>query len=298
MLLKLVPANTTINFVRYGKVLSILSFLAVVAIAGLLLTKGLNMGIDFTGGIVMELRTEKKAPISQFRDIITKEKFGNVSIQSFGSENDVMIRFQVSEDKKQVKVIEDVKILIMQNIDDKIDYRKIDYVGPQVGKELIRSGIMAMSFALLAMMMYLWIRFDFQYGVGGVITLFHDAVIVVGFFILSGLEFNLTSLAAVLTTIGYSINDTVVTYDRIRENLRKYRKKSMSEIINLSVNATLSRTILTSGTTILAVLCLVMFGGEVLKGFSLAILVGVVVGTYSSVYVATLPLLYIKITNE
>jgi preprotein translocase subunit SecF len=288
--LRLIPATPKLRFVRYKMPALICSLLCILGSFGLLATKGLNLGIDFRGGLVMEIRvSETAAPLSTLRGLLADPQFGEVSLQDVGlpenGQHTVMIRLQAEEGKQDV-VITRVKNLFTQTLATPVEYRKIDYVGPQVGSELLRGGILSLALACTGILLYIWFRFEWQFGVGGILALFHDSVLTMGFFSLTGLEFNLTSVAALLTIIGYSINDSVVIYDRIRENLRRYKKLPLSELLDLSINETLSRTILTGGSTLLALVALAMFGGPVLYSFSLSMLFGVLVGTYSSIYIS------------
>jgi len=283
--LKLIPSETHINFVRYRYVALMLSIVLLLASVSMLATRGLNLGIDFAGGILLEVRTSEQADLAQLRELLSSSDWGEVSLQSFGHEHDVLIRVETSDEAEQAPLVNTIK-QVLQGYDANIEFRKIDYVGPTVGRELIESGVTALVVAIAAMMLYIWFRFEWQFGLGGIIALLHDAMLMMGFYVLTGFEFGLTSIAAILTVIGYSINDSVVIYDRIRENLRKYKKMPMPDLINKSLNETLSRTIVTALTTILAALALALFGGEVIAGFSYALVTGVVVGTYSSVYIA------------
>lgn len=292
-----ISQNVNFDFIGKKWVGFLISFIIVIGTIISVSTKGLNFGIDFTGGIVMEVRTPEKADLASFRKVFSDNGYSGVSLQNFGADNDVMIRFQAKEDENQAKVIEGVKNLLDKNF-AKIEYRKIDYVGPQVGKELVKKGVLALVVSLAGMMVYLWFRFNWQYGIGGIAALIHDTIATIGFYSITQLEFDLTSIAAILTIIGYSINDSVVIYDRVRENLRKYKKKLLSEILNLSVNQTLSRTVLTAGTTLLACLALLVFGGDVIKSFSAAMLFGIIVGTYSSIYISAPILIYTGVRNE
>lgn len=292
-----ISQNVNFDFIGKKWLGFAISFMIVAGTIISVSTKGLNLGIDFTGGIVMEVRTSEKADLANFRKVFSDNGYSGVSLQNFGTENDVMIRFQAKEVADQAKVIESVKTLLDKNF-TKIEYRKIDYVGPQVGRELVKKGIIALVVALGGMMVYLWFRFNWQYGIGGIAALIHDTIATIGFYSITQLEFDLTSIAAILTIIGYSINDSVVIYDRVRENLIKYKKKLLSEILNLSVNQTLSRTVLTAGTTILACLALLIFGGEVIKSFSAAMLFGIVIGTYSSIYISAPILIYTGVRSE
>jgi len=256
-------------------------------------TKGLNFGIDFRGGILIEVRTEGPADISKLRSSLSGLGLGEIQLQEFGQPSDVLIRIerQPGGEKAQLVAVEKAK----GALGDQVDYRRTEFVGPKVGGELIEAGITAVLLALGAMLVYIWFRFEWQFGVGAVVALLHDVVLTIGIFALLGLEFNLSTVAAILTIAGYSINDTVVVYDRVRENLRKYKQMPLGELLNLSINGTLSRTLLTSFTTLLALLALYFFGGEVLAGFSFAMIWGVVVGTYSSIFIAVPLLVYMNL---
>ncbi len=263
----------------------------------LLASRGLNWGIDFTGGVLMEIRTEEPADLAKLRPLFPANEFGEVTLQHFGDDREVMIRLELAEDEDQAALISKVKKRLADaNI--KVEYRKIDYVGPTVGRELIQAGALALGLAVIAILLYIWFRFEWQFGVGAVIALIHDAIITMGFYALSGYEFGLASIAALLTILGYSINDSVVIFDRVREIRRKYKKMQLTDIINKSLNLNLTRTLLTSGTTLMALVALVLFGGEVIRGFAAAILFGVAIGTYSSIYVAVPILIYLGFTNE
>lgn len=277
------------RFHRQGFVVStLLAILTIVALK----THGLNLGIDFTGGLVMEMRTTEQADLASMRTAMDNVGYHDIIIQNFGSDQDVMLRMQLAEGEEQAKAVEKIRQTLTTAIPSGIEFRRVDFVGPQVGSELITNGALAVIFSFAAIMVYIWFRFEWQYGIGAVLALIHDGFITIGFYIASGLEFNLTSIAAILTIVGYSVNDSVVIYDRVRENLRKYKKKSMTDIINMSVNDTLSRTILTAGTVLLAVSALVIAGGEVIRGFSTVMLFGLVIGTYSSIYISAPVLLY------
>ncbi len=260
-----------------------------------LATKGLNYGIDFTGGIVIEARTQNPADMEKLRKILNSGEFGDVNLQGFADPHDVMIRLQASADDSQQKIVEGIKAKLDSTYGEKVEYRKIDYVGPQVGGELLRGSIIAVGLSLIAILIYIWVRFEWQYGVGGIAALFHDALLTFGFFSITGIEFNLTSVAAILTIVGYSVNDSVVIYDRIRENFRKFKALTLGDIINLSVNETLSRTFLTGGTVLLAALSLLLFGGNVIFGFAAAMLFGVIIGTYSSIYISATILIFFNL---
>jgi preprotein translocase SecF subunit len=255
----------------------------------LIAVKGLNFGIDFSGGILIEARMSEKVSISKVRDIFA-DKVKDVQIQNI-DQKDLLIRV-AKTDESQADIVKKIQEILSANFAD-VEYRKIDYVGPQVGSELIKKGVMALFLSFAFIMIYIWIRFDWQFGLGGIFALFHDVILTLGFFSLSGLEFNLTSIAAILTIIGYSINDSVVIYDRIREDLRRHKLMKLENLINLSTNSTLSRTILTSGVTLVSLASLIFFGGEVLFSFSLSTFVGIVIGTYSSIYISAPILIYL-----
>ena len=267
---------------------------------GLFATKGLNLGIDFTGGILMEIHTADAADLGKLRAVLGSQGYGEISLQNIGdiaAGKDVMIRIQVSEKDDQSVITGKVKTLLNQQLGDKIDYRKIDFVGPTVGQELIQSGILAVLSAFACIMLYVWFRFEWQYGVGAILALVHDSIMIIGFFAITRLEFGLTAVAAILTIIGYSINDSVVIYDRIRENMRKFKKMEVFGLLNISINETLSRTVLTASTTFLASLALLIFGGEVIRAFSAAMVFGVIIGTYSSIYISAPALIYLHLRD-
>jgi preprotein translocase subunit SecF len=287
-LINLIPVGTKINFLALRKIAIIASLALCVGSLGLLVTKGLNFGIDFRGGILLEIRTAQTADLSTIRSNLGSLELGEIELQRFGNDTDVLIRIesQPGGAPGQKLAVDKVKKILGPTV----DYRRTEFVGPKVSGELIESGITAVVLALFAMLMYIWFRFEWQFGVGAVAALAHDVILTIGVFSLLGLEFNLSTIAAILTIAGYSINDTVVVYDRVRENLRKYKVRPLVDVLNMSLNDTLSRTLLTSITTLIALLILYFFGGEVIKDFSFAMIWGVLVGTYSSIYVAT-PLL-------
>ena len=279
-----------IDFMRWHKFGFAFSGLLAVLSIGLFLTVGLNYGIDFVGGTLMEVRVSPgPANLAQMRQKLDALHLGDASLQGFGPPTDVLIRLprQPGGDAAQEKAVETAR----QALGPGIDYRRIEVVGPSVGAELIRAGVTATVLALVAIAIYIGFRFEWQFGIGGMISTVHDVVTTVGLFALFHLEFDLTTLAAILTVAGYSVNDTVVIYDRVRESMRKYPRMPLSELINLALNETLSRTILTVSTVALAVLSLLFLGGEVLRNFSIAMLWGVVIGTYSSLFIAA-PILY------
>lgn len=245
--------------------------------------QGLNFGIDFTGGTLIEIRTEAPADIADMRAKLSALNLG-ITLQEFGAPTDVLIRVQAQEGDEQAQAA--AVELVRQALGSGVEFRRVEYVGPQVGEELVEAGFMAISFALLSILVYITFRFEWQFGVGAVVALLHDIVATVGIFSLTQMEFNLTTVAAVLTIVGYSINDTVVIFDRVRENLRRYKSLPIAEILNRSVNETLSRTLLTSVTTLLALIALYVLGGEVIRGFTFAMIWGVIIGTYSSIFIA------------
>jgi len=295
-LISLVPVGTKIDFMRFRKIAAIFSLALVVVSAGLFFTKGLNFGIDFRGGILMEIRTDGPADISKLRSTLNELNLGEVQLQEFGQPTDVLIRIerQPGGEKGQQIAVEKAKAAL----GEKVNYRRTEFVGPKVGGELIEAGVTAVLLAMAAMLVYIWFRFEWQFGVGAVVALLHDVALTIGVFALLGLEFNLSTVAAILTIAGYSINDTVVVYDRVRENLRKFKQMSLYELLNLSVNGTLSRTLLTSVTTLIALGALYFFGGEIIKGFSFAMIWGVIVGTYSSIFIAVPLLVYMNLRRS
>ncbi len=281
-------SRTEIDFMKVHKLALFMSVFCMAASLALVFVKGLNFGIDFAGGILIEARIAENVDISKVRAVLSAE-IKDVQIQNI-DQKDLLIRVTKTEEEQSVlvKKIQETLSAAFPSI----EYRRVDYVGPQVGAELIKKGFMALFLSFAFIMVYIWIRFDWQFGFGGIFALLHDAILTLGFFSLSGLEFNLTSIAAILTIIGYSINDSVVIYDRIRENLRRHKKMNLSDLINSSANSTLSRTILTAGTTLTSLLALIFFGGEALRSFSLATFFGIAIGTYSSIYISAPILLY------
>ncbi|MDE3059425.1 MAG: protein translocase subunit SecF [Pseudomonadota bacterium] len=295
MPLRLFPHKSQFDFMGRRWIGFAFSIALTLLSLSLLFTKGLNLGIDFTGGILMEIHTEKPVELGGLRGLLNQQGFGEVSLQNIGNPNDVMIRIQVSKNQEQAKVVAQVKELLAGKVGAGIDYRRIDYVGPTVGAELVQNGVLAVLLSFGAIMLYVWFRFEWQYGIGAILALMHDSIMVIGFFAVTRFEFGLTAIAAILTIVGYSINDSVVIYDRIRENMRRFKKMPVFELLNLSINDTLSRTILTASTTLLASLALAIFGGEVIRGFSCAMVFGVVIGTYSSIYISAPTLIYLNI---
>lgn len=287
-------SHTKINFMKVHKLALYMSVICIIGSLALVFTKGLNFGIDFAGGILIEARMEENVDVSKVRDLITAE-IKDVQIQNV-DQRDLLIRVAKTDEEQSV-VVKKIQEILGANFSN-VEYRKIDYVGPQVGSELIKKGFMALFMSFAFIMIYIWIRFDWQFGLGGIFALIHDAVLTLGFFSLSGLEFNLTSIASILTIIGYSINDSVVIYDRIRENLRRHKKMDLAELINSSTNSTLSRTVLTSSVTLVSLLALILYGGEALFSFSLSAFVGIVIGTYSSIYISAPILIYLDPRKE
>lgn len=294
--IRFVPAETRLRFIRYRMVAFALSALMIGGSLGLLATKGLNLGIDFTGGVLLELRAEQSVDLAKLRTSLSGAEFGEVALQNFGDEHDVLVRIQANDDN-QAQVINGAKARLNAELGT-VEYRRVEYVGPTVGSELVRAGTTAFVLALAGMMLYVWFRFEWQYGVGGIGALLHDAIVLLGFYSLMNLEFGLSAIAAILTVVGYSINDSVVIYDRIRENMRKFKKMPFNELLDLSINETLSRTVLTVGTTLLALVALAIWGGEIIRGFALAIGFGILIGTFSSIFISAPVLLYLRVRAE
>jgi|TARA_E500000178_G_scaffold356652_1_gene436663 preprotein translocase subunit SecF len=286
-----------INFVSQFKKANIVSIILFILSILLVFFKGLNYGIDFKGGTLIELRTEKSIKASSIRDTLSSMNLGDVNVKKFGKDGDYLIKVEQKESNNN-ELIPEIKKKLIDNLNAEIDFRRVENVGPKVSAELLESSIIAISLALAAMLFYIWIRFEWQFSVGSIIALFHDVVITLGIFSLLSLEINLSIIAAVLTIVGYSMNDTVVIYDRIRENLFKYTKISISDIANLSINETLARTIITSVTTLLALVSIYTLGGEILRGFSFAMILGVIIGTYSSIFVASPILKFFKVSYK
>lgn len=281
--------NSKIDFMKAHKLALFVSIFLIISSITLIFTKGLNLGIDFAGGILIEARMEERIEVSKVRELLST-KVKDVQIQNI-DEQDLLIRV-AKTDEGQVDSVKIIQEILSKNFAN-IEYRKVDYVGPQIGAELIKKGFIALFMSFFFLMIYIWIRFDWQFGLGAIFALVHDAILTLGFFAISGLEFNVTSIAAILTIIGYSINDSVVIYDRIRENLRRYKKMDLANLINSSTNSTLSRTVLTSGVTLFSLLALIFFGGDALYSFSLATFVGIAIGTYSSIYISAPLLIYL-----
>ena len=287
-----------IKFSNFYKKMNIFSSILIFLSILVLLIKGLNLGVDFKGGTLIEVRTENSiTTIAEIRESFLKMNLGDVTVKKFGKENDYLVKIEItkSDDENFIKSINDK---LSADLGSAVNFRRVENVGPKVSNELLRAGLLAISLSLAAMLFYIWIRFEWQFSLGAIIALIHDVIITVGIFSFLAYEVNLSIVAAVLTIVGYSMNDTVVIFDRIRENLKKYSKISITEISDLSTNQTLSRTLITSVTTLLALFSIYIFGGAILKGFSFAMIIGVIVGTYSSIFVATPILNYTNVNQK
>jgi len=287
-----------IKFSNFYLKLNIVSLILIIISIFILVAKGLNLGVDFKGGTLIELRAENSIiNISEIRQSFLKMNLGDVTVKKFGKENDYLVKIEItkSDDENFIKSINDK---LSADLGSAVNFRRVENVGPKVSNELLRAGLLAISLSLAAMLFYIWIRFEWQFSLGAIIALIHDVIITVGIFSFLAYEVNLSIVAAVLTIVGYSMNDTVVIFDRIRENLKKYSKISITEISDLSTNQTLSRTLITSVTTLLALFSIFIFGGAILKGFSFAMIIGVIVGTYSSIFVATPILNYTNVSQK
>ena len=287
-----------IKFSDYYKKLNLVSASLIILSILVLLFKGLNLGVDFKGGTLIEIRPENsKVDISEIRQSFMKMNLGDVNVKKFGKEDDYLVKIEAKKSNDE-NFIQTINKKLSSDLGSEINFRRVENVGPKVSSELLKSGLLAISLSLAAMLFYIWIRFEWQFSVGAFVALLHDVIITVGIFSFLSYEINLSIVAAILTIVGYSMNDTVVIFDRIRENLKKYSKISFSDISNLSTNETLSRTLITSVTTLLALFSIYFFGGAILKGFSFAMIIGVIVGTYSSIFVATPILKYTKVTQK
>ena len=287
-----------IDFSSKFKIANILSLSIFIVSVLFILFKGLNYGIDFKGGTLIELRAgSKNVNISEIRSSLNSMNLGDVKIKEFGKKGDYLIKIEQKTSNNN-ELIPRIKKTLINNLNAEISFRRVENVGPKVSSELLQSGIIAISLSLAAMLLYIWIRFEWQFSLGAIVALFHDVIITLGVFSLFSLEINLSIVAAVLTIVGYSMNDTVVIFDRVRENLRKFSDIKIFELTNISINQTLSRTIITSATTLLALLSIFIFGGEILKGFSLAMILGVIFGTYSSIYIANPILVVLKVSQR
>ena len=284
-----------IQFNKFYKQFNIMSVSLIVISLILLLFKGLNYGVDFKGGTLIELRVDQESSkISMIRDSFNQMNLGDVSVKNFGNNNDYIVKFE-KQNTNDPEFIKNIKTKLSNSIGN-VDFRRVENVGPKVSAELLKSGVIAIALSLAAMLLYIWIRFEWQFSLGAIIALFHDVIITLGIFSLFSLEINLSIVAAVLTIVGYSMNDTVVIFDRVRENLKKYADIKIFELTNISINETLSRTIITSGTTLLALMSIFILGGEILRGFALAMIIGVIIGTYSSIFVASPILKYLNVS--
>jgi len=286
--LKLIKQNTNIQFLKYKKITLSISIIFCLISFFSLFINGLNFGIDFKGGSLIEVKSDQSINISNVRSRLSLLNLGDVQIQNFGSDKNVLVRVEASSSENNSSVLSS----ITNELQSFGEIQRTEVVGPKISSELIQKGILAIISAVGLMLFYIWIRFEWQFSLGAVLALIHDVIITIGIFSFFQIEFNLSIIAALLTIIGYSMNDTVVVYDRIRENLRKYKKQDLYDLINSSINQTLSRTVLTSFTTLLALFSLYIFGGQVIKGFTLAMIIGVFIGTYSSTFIAS-QLLYI-----
>ena len=286
------------NFNKYFKVFNIFSFVLIIISVALLIFKGLNFGVDFKGGTLIELRTtDKQITISQVRHSFLSMNLGDVTVKEFGKNNDFLIKFEKKENSNKNLIVQ-IKDDLTKSVGPGFNFRRVENVGPKVSSELLRSGIIAIGLSLVAMLIYIWIRFEWQFSIGAILALFHDVLLTLGIFSLFSLEINLSIVAAVLTIVGYSMNDTVVIFDRVRENLKKFSDVKIFDLTNISINETLSRTIITSVTTLLALVSIYVFGGEILKGFSLAMILGVIFGTYSSIYIANPILILLNVSQK
>jgi len=286
-----------IKFTTFYKKLNFVSLILVILSIIIIIFKGLNLGVDFKGGTLIELRTENSATsITEIRRSFIKMNLGDVKVKKFGDEKDYLVQIEITnkEDENYIKTIKDKLSADVGSV----NFRRVENVGPKVSGELLKAGLLAISLSLAAMLFYIWIRFEWQFSVGAIVALVHDVVVTVGIFSFFAFEVNLSIVAAVLTIVGYSMNDTVVIFDRVRENLKKYSSISIKEISDLSTNQTLSRTLITSVTTLLALFSIFIFGGEILKGFSFAMIIGVIIGTYSSIFVATPILNYTNVSQK
>ena len=287
-----------IYFNKFFKIANFCSIFLIIISVLLLFFKGLNFGVDFRGGTLIELRVnDKNINITTLRDYCKEINLDGVTVKQFGNETDYLIKF-MSENNQTTDFISNIKNALQKKSNNSLDFRRVESVGPKVSSELLKAGMTAVSLSLLAMLVYIWIRFEWQFSIGAIIALFHDVILTLGIFSLFSLEINLSIVAAVLTIVGYSMNDTVVIFDRVRDNLKKHASIKIFDLTNLSINETLSRTIITSVTTLLALISIYVFGGEILKGFSLAMILGVIFGTYSSIYIACPSLVSLRVSQK
>ena len=292
-----IKKDLKINFLRVKNIATILSILAIIFSLFFLIYKNLNFGIDFKGGTLIEIKKDENLSIAEIRNQLSELNIGDIQIQTFGSDNIILIRIENSTNLDANADMNSIE-LIRSSLGNDVIIQRTEIVGPKVSSELIQKGIIAIIIAVFLMLFYIWIRFEWQFSIGAVTALIHDVMITMGIFSFLQIEFNLSIIAALLTIIGYSMNDTVVVYDRIRENLRKYKQMNIFDLINQSLNETMSRTLLTSVTTLLALFSLYFLGGEVLKGFTLAMIIGVFIGTYSSVFIASQIILYLNVKRD
>ena len=286
------------NFNRFFKFFNALSLVLIIISVVLLIFKGLNFGVDFKGGTLIELRaTDKQITISQIRQSFLNMNLGDVTVKEFGKNNDFLIKFEKKENNDKNLIVQ-IKEDLTKSVGPGFNFRRVESVDLGGSSELLRSGIIAIGLSLVAMLIYIWIRFEWQFSIGAILAIFHDVILTLGIFSLFSLEINLSIVAAVLTIVGYSMNDTVVIFDRVRENLKKFSDIKIFDLTNISINETLSRTIITSITTLLALVSIYIFGGEILKGFSLAMILGVIFGTYSSIYIANPILIFLNVSQE
>ena len=287
-----------IPFINYFRLFNIISLILILISLGSIFYKGLNFGVDFKGGTLIELRVDNhEIRISEVREAFLKMNLGDVNVKKFGKEGDYLIKFEKTKNNDE-NFIENIKDKLLKNMGVNFNFRRVENVGPKVSGELLRAGLIAIVLSLTAMLIYIWIRFEWQFSLGAIIALVHDVIITIGFFSILEFEINLSIIAAVLTIVGYSMNDTVVIFDRVRENLKKYTSKKIDEISNLSINETLSRTIITSLTTLMALLSIFFFGGTILHGFSFAMILGVIFRTYSSIFIANPVLIKLKVSQK
>ncbi len=290
--------NKNIQFTKYYKKMNFFSLILIVISFLFLSIKGLNLGVDFKGGTLIEVRVDNKSvQIGDIRESLTNMQLGDVTVKKFGNDNDFLVKIEKTQ-TNNTNFIKSINDKLSSKLGVEVNFRRVENVGPKVSKELLNAGLLAISLSLCAMLFYIWIRFEWQFSLAAIIALIHDVIITIGLFSFFSYEVNLSIVAAVLTIVGYSMNDTVVIFDRIRENLKKYTKISIADISNTSTNETLSRTIITSVTTLLALLSIYILGGAILKGFSFAMIVGVLIGTYSSIFVATPFLNYTNVNSE
>jgi len=287
-----------IKFSNFYKKFNLVSLILIIFSITIIVFKGLNLGVDFKGGTLIEIRSEKsEIKIQEIRQSFLKMNLGDVTVKKFGEKNDYLVKIEINKSQDE-NFIKNIKDKLSSDLGSEINFRRVENVGPKVSNELLKAGLLAIGLSLAAMLFYIWIRFEWQFSLGAIIAIVHDVLITLGLFSLLSYEVNLSIVAAVLTIVGYSMNDTVVIFDRIRENLKKYSKITIIEISDISINETLSRTLITSVTTLLALFSIYIFGGAILKGFSFAMIVGVIVGTYSSIFVATPMLNYTKVNQK